>query len=142
MRMHTSLYLTAGESKLFAALPSKLREGWDVEEERLGYHDSPERRRVRLDLMDLADKRFEKIAFRCGPTCSERDLEQLVREVDFTGLSQTDLWEICFALGPSVIGYLISKILMSAKNDKEMEGVMAFSHLRHELLISLQPARS
>lgn len=139
MSMHTKIYLTAGESKLFAALPEPIREGWKVEEEKLTYHDSPEKRHTRLDLMELDDKRFRNVIVKCGPSCTERELEKLAHDVDFKNMSQKDLWEICFALGPSVIGYLIGKLLLDAKDDTQVEGAMAFSALRHELLISLQP---
>ena len=135
--MHTKLYLTATEQKFFSALPQKLREGWSTEAEKLTYQDTNERRQVRLDLMELDDGRFERAVIKCGPTCSEKDLERLMGAINLKDLSERDLWEVCFALGPTAMGYIISKLLMDAKDDKQLEGAMAFSHLRHELLISL-----
>ncbi|MDD5470180.1 MAG: hypothetical protein PHO92_05290 [Candidatus Peribacteraceae bacterium] len=138
--MSNVLYLTLGERKLFDALSAKLKEGWEVRGEMQTYKDSAEKRQVRLDLMELDDGRFEDIIAQCGPACSPEDLQQLVSKVDLTGLSARDLWEICFALGPDAMSYLISKLLVDVRNDDHLEGVMALTHLRHELLTSLQPA--
>jgi len=138
--MNNVLYLTPAERQLFDALASELKEGWETEEEEQSYEDSAERRQVRLDLMELDDGRFEDVILKCGPECSPEDLQKLVSKVDLTGLSERDLWEICFALGPDAMGFLISKLLVDVRDDDHLEGIMALTNLRHELLVSLQPA--
>lgn len=136
--MHNTLFVTGAEKQLFDALSPELKEGWKLEPETLTYTDTPERRQVRLDLMELDDGQFENIMLRCGPQCSEKDLETLIAEVDFTNLSERDLWEICFALGADAMTYLIAKLLIDAKTDEQIEGVCAFTHLRHRFLESVQ----
>ena len=137
--MQTTLYLTKAEQALFEELQASLQDGWSVEIEKLTYKDDAERRQVRLDLMNIDDGHLEAVIAKCGPNCSEEELEKLIAHVDLTKMSQKDLWEICFALGPVAMEYLISKLLIDAKTDAAIEGIMALSHLRHDLLESLQP---
>lgn len=136
--MHTTLYLTQAEQAQYDGLSEALREGWDTEEEVLQFNDDVKKRQVRLDLMDLDSKKLENLILRCGPTCTEPQLEELVAEMDFSKLSDADLWEICFALGADAMTYMLGKLLQNVQTDEQLEGICAFTFLRHEFLKSVQ----
>ena len=136
--MHTTRYLTPAEQALYDGLSDALKEGWSTEEEVLTFEDDVKRRQVRLDLMDLDSKKLERLILRCGPSCTEAQFEELVSEIDFSTLSHADLWEISFALGSEAMTYILSKLLQDVQTDEQLEGICAFTFLRHEFLKSVQ----
>ena len=132
-----TLYLTVDEKKLFDALSDGLKEGWEVEAEKQEYTDTKERYKMRLSFLKLSDPTLLDFKEKVQNAKSEEEIKELMEGFDFKGVSQSDLAELFFALGPKDVSILMRLQLAEVKNDKDVEIVAALSNIRHELLKSL-----
>ncbi len=132
-----TFYLTPGEEKVFAALPAELRNGWQVEVEKLKYEDNSEKRQIRFEIMDLQDEGVAEFQKRAQGVKSEAEFMKLVEGFDVGSIPDNDLTQVVFALGPEFMGVFISDLLKGAKTNQDMEVAVAFAALRHGMLESL-----
>jgi len=132
-----TLYLTADEKKLFDALSEDLKEGWEVEEEKQVYKDTEDRYRMRLSFLRVSDPALLEFKEKAEKAKSKEEVAKLMEGIDLKGVSQSDLAELFFALGPKDVSILMRLQLSEVKNDKDVEVVSALSNIRHELLKSL-----
>lgn len=136
-----ALYLTSAEERLFRALPSQIIDGLEVVGEQINFQDTPARRYARLDLMKLEAgsplrQQFESIRV----DTDENSIVSIASGIDPKSLSEQDLREVFFVLGPAGMSVLISKALSLVKSSLDLDGVAALAAIRHELISSL-PAR-
>ncbi len=136
--MIQTLYLTTAEQKLFDALSEQVKEGWMVEKESNDFQDAPAKRRMRLSLMHLHDFRLLAFVERAKATDSPEALAKLVLGQDLSGVSDNDIAELCFALGPSPLGRIIESLVSIATNDDNLTDIQAITVIRHSLLTSMQ----
>ena len=135
--MHT-LYLTADEKKLFEKLPGKLREGCEVKDETQTYKDSSARQTLRLEVIRLHDPKVKALQQTALAAKSEAELMKIVEEADLSGISDRDLTQLLFALGPEAIKGIISTMFAKAQKNEDIEQIAAFSALRNGMFESLQ----
>jgi hypothetical protein len=129
------LWLTAHEQTLFKALPSSLREGWEVRDETLTFKDSGEQRAARMSLMRLHDPKL--IGFREeAQKLSSEELTALIKKTDLRGVSDDDIGELFFALGPDLLTRILDSMLQSATSDSDLDDIAAMITVRHSLLAS------
>lgn len=130
------LYLTADERKIFDALPEKLKEGWEVKEEKGKYEDSPERRSIRYELLKLNNPKYKKIVSSADKVHTKEEFHEFVSQVDLSLMKQDELIDILFTLGPNVLSGLIQKGLETAKEDDDLDLTTALTNFRHLTLSS------
>ena len=137
--MHNSqqLYLTDAEAKAFAALPDTLKEGWKVEAETLSYADTPKNREIRFMITRFHDPKLLAVRDQFKKVKTDEEYMKLLQDFDISKVSEADLGQMMFALGPDAIGALIRGILQSSVTDQDLVMVSHFAELRHELLESL-----
>ncbi len=134
------LYLTADEKKVFASLPAKLQEGWKVEMEKQKYEDTAKRRQIRFEFMDLHDKHLLEFREKAYGASSQREFEAIVETLDVTKLSEHDVRELFFAIGPDGMSLILYGLLSDAKTDDDLESISALTHIRSMLLKSMLSA--
>jgi hypothetical protein len=133
------LYLTTEERRVFDALAASVREGWEVQEERPIQPDSVLQRAARLSLMRLHDPKLQAFQEKARQLSSETDLLRLAQDMDLSGVSDDDLAELSFALGPVALSALIGFLLRSTKTEKDLQDVASLLVLRHSLIDAFQP---
>jgi len=134
----TTLHLTADEKKLFEKLPEALQEGWTVEEEAQFYEETPEKANVRLRLLRVHDPKISTFLDEAEKKKDANGLASLVLDTDLSGVSEAEIAKLFFTLGPGALGKIIESLLQIAKEDKDIEDIVAIATIRHELLGSLQ----
>jgi len=125
-----TLHLTDGEQKVFAALPEKLKEGWEVQEERSSAYESAEELSMRQQMVSFVE--FPQVAalakqVEAGSALSTLSLHDVPQEV---------LPELCFTIGAKGLSVLMASLLKEIRSDEDVEGLMGLSLLRHEMLLS------
>ena len=134
-----TLTLTKEEEKAFAELPEAVREGWDVQAETIRYEDTPAKQLMRLSLLRLHDPALLALREKAGRAGSGDELVALIQGMDVSAVDDSDLAELFFALGPTVLSELIAVQIASAKTDADVEGVQALTVIRHSILSSFHP---
>ncbi len=130
-----TLYLTAGERGIFAKLSDALREGWNAEDEKGDFSDSEEKLSMRMALLRLHDPKLLDVQKQAAGLSSEK-LAALLAQTNLKGVSDDDLAELTFAIGPSILSKLIAGLLLQVKTDEELEDISALTLIRHSLLQS------
>ncbi len=133
----TLLYLTDAEKKAFSSLSEALREGWKTEDETLTYTDTQKNREMRFMITRFHDPKLLAVRDKFKTVKSDEEFLALMKSIDLGAISEADLGQITFALGPDAIGALILSTLRSADSDADLLMASNFSALRHELLESL-----
>ena len=132
-----TLYLTADEKKLYDALSDDLKEGWETEEETITFEDTDELRQLRIDLMEVSSPVTKDIQEKAQGKKTMQEAAEALKDYDLTNLSEDDMWEVFFALGPDTVTSMIEKLFVDVKEDKDVENISTFSIVRHELLTNL-----
>jgi len=125
------LYLIDSERALFGAVPKGVQSGWKVEEEEIAYEDSKERMHVRLELMDIQDPRLKAFEEKAKGVKDEEKFLEMVQDIDLSQITNADISEIFYALGPTLLSQLIASLLSEAKGDEYIEQVAVLSTMRH-----------
>ncbi|MDO8649662.1 MAG: hypothetical protein Q7R81_07865 [Candidatus Peregrinibacteria bacterium] len=133
--MH-QLYLTPEEKKLFDALSAEVQNGWKVEVEQLTFRDTEDQQRIRVEFMDVQDKNLRTLRDKAREVKSEADLAKLADSLDLANVSDSDIEELFFALGPQGITVMIVPLLEKATGDEEVDLAAMLSTARHILLES------
>ncbi len=131
------LFLTAVEQKLFDALSSDLREGWNVELESDSPTETSEHIRMRLYLLQLNDPKLVSFRERIKACETSDALAAQIAKMDLSGVSDEDLAELFFALGPNALSFLIADGLTNAKTDTDLDAIEALMLIRHSLLTAM-----
>jgi|GEM_PF-649905 hypothetical protein len=135
-----AIYLTAGEQKLFDALPKTLSKGWQVEEEDQVYEDTKEKFMVRISLMNLRDPKLLALQERVKKTRSHEEIIPLVDQLSLADISESDLLELFFAMGPKILSVNIADLLKRASGPADMNAIAALTFIRRSILTSLLSA--
>jgi hypothetical protein len=133
--MHT-VFLTREEKKEFLSLPTQYQDGWQVEEETIPFADSEESWRLRRDLLTFSDQGLKGIEEKVRSAASQEEVERAVENLQLSGLSDADLAELFFALGPVALSAIILRLLPLARSDDDVASLAAFTVIRHNLLLS------
>ncbi len=130
-----ALSLTAEEKKMFDGLSAKVKEGWEAQEEKGSYQDSPEKLSTRLALLRVHDPKLLEFQKKAAGLSAEK-LSELIAKTDLTGVTDDDLAQLSFAIGPTILTRLIGGLLQAVKTDDDLEGIAALTVIRHSLLES------
>jgi hypothetical protein len=132
-----ALYLTQAEQRLFQALPAALSAGGEVKDETQQYEETSRKRSIRFQIARLHDPALLRFREKALDTKSEDEFRALVQSVDLGKISERDMGQLLFALGPNGLSVIISGILKNAVKAEDIAMAASFSELRHELLASL-----
>jgi len=136
--MDHTLYLTADERKLFTVLSDSLKEGWVIEEEHLTYADNPRHRTMRMQLMHLHDPKMQEVLAQAQAKAGDdQGLAALMLHTDLSDVSDGDLAELFFVLGPGPLGALIPQLLRGVSADEHIDDIASLALIRHTLLVSM-----
>ena len=131
-------YATPSERAFLEGLPETWREGLDLREETLTYADTEASARERMRTMRLTSPSL--IAFRretAGLT-KEVEVERMLGALSSISMTEAELLDICFALGPFPLADLVSRQLRAAVDRNDVANAAATTELRHMVLQSLQ----
>jgi hypothetical protein len=131
-----TLMLTAEEEKLFSKFSQELRSGWEVVREEKTYEDSEDRREIRFQLLRLHDPSLRSFCEKAGQMKTPEDFAALAKSIDLQKVSNEELAQMFFALGPTVITAMAQAVLGVAVTHDDIEIAAALFVLRHEILDS------
>jgi hypothetical protein len=136
--MIATLHLTVAERQFFDALPDGLKEGWVLGEENLSYADDPRHRTMRMQLMHLHDPKMQEFLEQAKAKAGDdQSLAAFISETDLSDVSDGDLAELFFVLGPGPLGVLIPSLLKEVSTDEHLEDIASLTLIRHTLLTSM-----
>jgi hypothetical protein len=130
--MHTTLYLTAAEQKMFDALPADRRDGWKLQNVTLVMEDD-KAIAVRAHMAHFDNPGMEKAAKALETAETQQDFDAISKMVRFDTFTPEQIAELFFVLGVKTMTGFIGYLLLSAKNDEDIEGVAYISELRRLL---------
>lgn len=133
MKEMKTLYLYPAERSLLEQKPQDIRAEFSVEEETLDFNDSEERMRTRLLLTRLHDKRLLEVR---DAVLAGAAPEDVTKDLPVEEIEESDLAELFFALGPTVLSTFIVGVLATAQSDTAYLSLAALSDIRHALLRS------
>lgn len=139
--MQKTLYLTKAEMDLFNTLPAGVKEGWEVKKEGLEFEDSPRKQAMRFQLMKPKSKSLVAFSKSIQKNPSQAELRKLIENLNFSQVSETELRQIFFAIGPSGLSALLQDALKNVKNDQDILFAADLSAARHILLETLTESR-
>lgn len=132
------IYCTAAERELLDSLPKDLTNDCDVREETLTYADTPASMRERMSLMKLKTPKLVEFQKHASALTSEDAVEALLAQSSSMAITEDELLDICFGLGPAPLTDLIVRMLSAAEHHNDIASAAAMTELRHMALVSLQ----
>lgn len=133
------LHLTADEQALFAAVPENLRRKVNIESETLTYVDTPQRKQIRVQNMKLSATALLNFKGKVTAGSTVEEMTTLLSTANLAALSEDDLSELYFALGPDGVSMLIIQMLPHVRKEEDFEALISLCVIRHSLLLSLSP---
>jgi len=130
---NTTLYLTDEEKTVFDKLSDELKEGWTVEAAVIDYEETPQKQRIRFDVMNIQSPALQEFQEKTKEAKTKGEIGVLAAELDFSSFNDVDLTEIFYALGPVSIGILIAQFLSGVQSDEDIQGILGMSILRNLL---------
>lgn len=137
----STLHLTQAERNIFHGLSERLRDGWEVTLEARSAPDHRENREIRVQLLRLHDPKLLRFQKKAAAISDPEELAELVADTDLAEVSDADLAELFFALGPATLTKVIGVMLQMAKTDQDLQGIAALTAIRDALLFSLPLVR-
>ena len=137
----STLHLTQAEREIFEGLSEQLRDGWEIALENRSGPDHRENREIRMQLLRLHDPKLLRFQKRASSVSDPEELAGLVAETDLSEVSDADLAELFFTLGPATLTRVIGVMLQMAKTDQDLQGIAALTAIRDALLSSLPLVR-
>lgn len=122
------LYLTQDEKKIFENLSEALREGWKIQDETINAYETDEQLAVRVSMADT--DRWPELK----KLMQEMKEGKEVNVTDIKSIPESAMPELLFTIGARGVTMLIYALMQKAKDDQDIEGLAAFSMLRHDLL--------
>jgi hypothetical protein len=132
------LFLTADEKKLFAKTPAALVEGWEVKDEKLKFKDSPEKYAIRLRNLHIENEVLQQAMVTANSMQKTVDILSLSQTIKAENVSQSDLLEVYYVMGPRAFTDLLALMLKHGlKTGEDVKIFVANALIRHELLVSM-----
>lgn len=135
--MANPMYLTKDEKKMFEKVPEALRKGWTVEEEKMVFEDSPTKVSIRMRNMTIKDPVLLALKEKASSTKAPEEVAKILGTVDLSKISQDDLAELYFAMGPVPLTTIIGNSFKGLTTVEAVAGLASVATIRHGLLLSL-----
>jgi hypothetical protein len=125
----TTLHLLKNEHATFARLPQDITGAYDVAVETSAYSDSIEEQSLRMCLVHFPGLQGYKSA--TSKAASLKDLSESLQSSDLDKLSDDEIHDLLFVLGPDFLTKAIHEVLLSAKTTQDIAGLASLCTLRH-----------
>jgi len=125
--MTPTLYLTAEERTAFDAFSEDLREGWDVKEETSDAYETSDELNMRAHMASFPEWMKE---------LAEKIMEEKTEDISLDAVPEEALPDLFFTIGAQGVSWLMGLFIKNVKTDEDLQGLAAFSQIRHELLLS------
>ncbi len=126
------LYLTPAER----ASATFLSEPWTnecvVQEETMAFADTDKLLQVRRSVAAFEDPRLKKM--QKATTKNQHDLAKEVEAMDMSALSDADVSQFFFVLGPTFLSGVIATQIMATKTPEDLQALCDLTQVRHGLL--------
>lgn len=129
------VYLYAPERALVEKLPDDIKKEFVVHDETLDFTDSASLLHTRLSLVRLHDPQLVSLRDQVQAGTSVLEASKSIQLAD---VDESDLSQLFFAMGPSLLTSLITGLLGTAMKDADFLSVASLAQIRHALLLSLQ----
>jgi hypothetical protein len=129
------LYLTADEKALFEKLPTDVKEGWPVEEEKGTAYETDDELRMRLLMLKEEQPKHQALLEKLADG-SVKTMEQAGQFLE--SLPPNFLFTIFFTLGARGMSKMLAAFLENVKSDADLDGISQITYIRHALLESNQ----
>lgn len=126
--MNTTIFLTGEEQEMFNAIPSSLREGWNVQPETLESYESLRQIRMRISLADFKFHPGLKVIL------DQISEGQPPDSIPFDHIGPEVQKELFFIIGARGVAAFIATLLREIATDADIEALATLSAIRHELL--------
>jgi len=103
----------------------------------LSYKDTPKARELRFMIARFHDPKLLAVREKFKQVKTDEEFLAVMNSIDLSVVSEADLGQIMFAVGPDAIGALILNTLAATDTDEDLLMISNFTALRHELLESL-----
>lgn len=133
------LHLTTNEQAILAVIPENLRKKVNIETETLMYADTPQRMQIRVKNMQLSAPGLLVFKKKVTEATTVEEVTGLLSTANLTALSEDDLSELYFAMGPDGVSTLIVQMLPHVRSEEDLEALISLCVIRHSLLLSLSP---
>ncbi|MBT3834856.1 hypothetical protein HOF56_01260 [Candidatus Peribacteria bacterium] len=130
-----TLKLRPNEKAIFDKLSDELKDGWQIEDEKLEAEETIEELKMRHDMF-RGSETCKKILDAMSGVKDEEALKKAASEMDFSSLAQEDAAELFFTLGTTAISAIIFGALEAADSDDDLEGIASLTEIRHMLFES------
>ena len=130
-----TLKLRPNEKAIFDKLSDELKDGWQIEDEKLEAEETIEELKMRHDMF-RGSETCTKILDAMSGVKDEEALKKAASEMDFSSLAQEDAAELFFTLGTAAISAIIFGALEDADSDDDLEGIASLTEIRHMLFES------
>lgn len=127
--MQNTLYLTAVEREIFAALPKDVIAEWNLEPETGAAYETSDVLRVRAGMARF-DSYPELLALTAQAATSGKPIDAGV----LAHVPESVLPELYFTIGACGLSAVIPVLLTQVKTDDDLEGVAGLSVARHDIL--------
>lgn len=108
-----------------------------MEAENISYEESEAKQRVRCKFMKLSPK-IQKSMSSVASAVSPEGMEKWVASLDLQSLTDDDIRELFYALGPVSIGRILERTIPLVQSDTDLEAVAAIAVLRHVIFTPLK----
>jgi len=136
--MQNTLHLSQKEQELFNGLSEDFKEGWTIQPEALSYADTESKRAIRLSLLHLHTPGLLDLQESVRKSKNKEEFQKALEETDLSVITEGDLYELFFALGPEPMFPLVEYLFSKVETDEDMMVISAMTNLRHGLLESFQ----
>jgi hypothetical protein len=127
------IYLTSDEQRAARKLLVDHGSGFTVQEETGTFEDSEEAVAVRRSLVKFEDPTLKSLLPLLAKAKTEAEAKKLLEGVNMDELSDADIAEFFFLVGPEFVSLQIGLLLVSAASAKDLEAITALSDVRHTL---------
>ncbi len=128
------LFLTSVEFSLLKQRFPQFADVYTHAEEVHTFTDSARRMMLRLSLVRLRSPALIQLRDTITSAQTLDDAVSIIAKHDLAGAPDEDLSQIVFALGPTVLGQVIWKLIRQARSMSDLEQIAVLSFLRHEIL--------
>ena len=122
------IYLTSDEQRAARKLLVDHGSGFTVQEETGAFQDSEEALAVRRSLVKFQDATLKELLPKLAKAATEAEAKALLEGVNMDALSDADIAEFFFLVGPEFVGLQIGSLLVSAASPQDVEAIAALSN--------------
>ncbi len=128
------MYLTSDEQRAARKVLVDHGNGVTVQEESVRFDDSEDALAVRRSLVAFQSPTLKALLPKLAKATSEAEVKDMLGSVNMDDLSDADVAEFFFLVGPEFVSLQIASLILAASSRADVEAIAALSEVRHTLL--------